>query len=298
MLTLWFQSTTLRLVLFGSSPRPEPLALSGCGSNSEGTIQIYTGRHYDLEVAFEAFVEEFNIGIEFLSGPDADLRERLQAEGDDTSADIYMTVDAGNLAIAAEQGLFASLDSPVLDAAVPSELRDPDGFWYALSARARTIVYSTERLSTDEIPTTYEELAELQWKDRVCMRNSSNAYTQSLVASMIGNLGYNSALELVTGWADNSHIMSNDVILLNSIRDGRCDVGISNHYYLARKLAEDPDYPVGLSGPTRTTEASTSTSPAPACWPTPTTPNSPSNCWSGSPPTGRTSSSMETTNTP
>ena len=111
---------------------------------------------------------------------------------------------------------------------------------------ARTIVYSTERLSTDEIPTTYEELAEPQWKDRVCMRNSSNAYTQSLVASMIGNLGYNSALELVTGWADNSHIMSNDVILLNSIRDGRCDVGISNHYYLARELAEDPNYPVGL----------------------------------------------------
>ena len=236
----------LRVLMFGLFASAGALALSGCGSNSEGTIQIYTGRHYDLEVAFEAFVEEFNIGIEFLSGPDADLRERLQAEGDDTSADIYMTVDAGNLAIAAEQGLFASLDSPVLDAAVPSELRDPDGFWYALSARARTIVYSTERLSTDEIPTTYEELAEPQWKDRVCMRNSSNAYTQSLVASMIGNLGYNSALELVTGWADNSHIMSNDVILLNSIRDGRCDVGISNHYYLARELAEDPNYPVGL----------------------------------------------------
>ena len=78
------------------------------------------------------------------------------------------------------------------------------------------------------------------------MRNSSNAYTQSLVASMIGNLGYDSALELVTGWADNSYIMSNDVILLNSIRDGRCDAGISNHYYLARELAEDPSYPVGL----------------------------------------------------
>ena len=239
-------TTKLRVLLFGLSASAGALALSACGSDSEDTIQIYTGRHYDLEVAFETFAEEFDISIEFLSGRDADLRERIQAEGDDTSADIFMTVDAGNLAIAAEQGLFASLDSPVLDAAVPSELRDPDGFWYALSARARTIVYSTERLSTDEIPTTYEELAEPQWEGRVCMRNSSNAYTQSLVASMIGNLGYDSALELVTGWADNSYIMSNDVILLNSIRDGRCDAGISNHYYLARELAEDPSYPVGL----------------------------------------------------
>ena len=78
-------TTKLRVLLFGLFASAGALALSGCGSDSEGTIQIYTGRHYDLEVAFEAFAEEFNIGIEFLSGPDADLRERLQAEGDDTS---------------------------------------------------------------------------------------------------------------------------------------------------------------------------------------------------------------------
>ncbi|MEM7272185.1 MAG: extracellular solute-binding protein [Actinomycetota bacterium] len=222
------------------------LALSACGSDSEGTLRIYTGRHYDLEAAFEAFAEERNINIEYLEGSDAELRERIQAEGEDTEADIYMTVDAGNLAAAADAGLFLPIDSEILANAIPDNLSDPDGYWYGLSARVRTIAYSTERLSIDEVPTTYEELAQPEWEGRVCLRNSSNAYTQSLVASMIGNLGYDGALEIVSGWADNADIMSNDVIALNSIRDDRCDVAIVNHYYLARELDEDPNYPVGL----------------------------------------------------
>ncbi len=241
------RNVRVRTVLFGFVSSAAALLLSACGSDSEGTIQIYTGRHYDLETAFDAFEDEFNIDIEFLEGSDAELRERIQAEGEDTSADIYMTVDAGNLATAAAAGLFAPLDSAVLDGAVPAELRDPDGYWYALSARARTIVYSTERLSADEVPTTYEELAQPEWEGRVCLRNSSNTYTQSLVASLIGNLGYDDALTLVEGWATNARIMSNDVITLNSIRDDFCDVGITNHYCLARELEEDPDYPVGLT---------------------------------------------------
>jgi iron(III) transport system substrate-binding protein len=240
------RNVSVRTALFGLAASAAALALSACGSDSEGTIVIYTGRHYDLETAFEVFEDEFNIDIEYFEGNDAELRQRIEAEGDESEADIYMTVDAGNLAAAAEAGLFASLDSPVLDGAVPAELRDPDGYWYALSARARTIVYSTERLSEDEIPTTYEELAQPEWEGRICLRNSSNTYTQSLVASLIGNVGYDEALALVEGWADNARIMSNDVIALNSIRDDLCDVGITNHYYLARELEEDPNYPVGL----------------------------------------------------
>ena len=240
------RTTSVRVLLAGLFAAATALLLSACGSNAEGTIRIYTGRHYDLETAFEAFSEEFNIDIEFLEGSDAELRERIEAEGEDTQADIYMTVDAGNLATATAAGIFAPVDSAVLDAAVPAELRDPDGHWFALSARVRTIAYSTERLSPDEVPTTYEELASPEWEDRVCLRNSSNTYTQSLVASLIGNLGYDDTLAIVEGWADNADILSNDVIALNSIRDDRCDVAIVNHYYLARELEEDPNYPVGL----------------------------------------------------
>ncbi len=237
---------TRRLLLLACALTSVGLSSCGGGNEDQQAIQIYTGRHYDLEAAFTQFADETGISIEFLEGSDAELRERIAAEGDDTIADIYMTVDAGNLAQAAEQGLFLTLDSPTLEGAVPARLRDPDGQWFGLSQRARTIVYSTERLTEDELPTTYEELAEPEWEGRVCLRNSSNTYTQSLVASLIVNLGEEEALEVVSGWANNAEILSNDVIALNSIRDGLCDVGITNHYYLARELEQDPNYPVGL----------------------------------------------------
>ncbi len=222
------------------------LAAACSDGGTEETLRIYSGRHYDLEEAFALYAEETGISIEFLTGSDAELRERIAAEGEETEADIYMTVDAGNLAIAAEQGVFSPISSSVLEEAVPASLRDPDGQWYAFSVRARTIVYNPERVTADEVPTTYEELAQPQWADRVCLRNSSNTYTQSLVASMIANRGYDDTLTVVEGWADNAEILPNDVISLESVADGLCDVAIVNHYYLARLLEEDPDFPVEL----------------------------------------------------
>ncbi|MEM7094166.1 MAG: extracellular solute-binding protein [Actinomycetota bacterium] len=233
----------LRFLLTGFSAFALVLLLGACGGDEE-VLRIYTGRHYDLEEAFTQFADETGISIEFLEGSDAELRERIQAEGEDTEADIYMTVDAGNLATAAEAGIFAPIDSEILNEAIPQNLRDPDGYWYALSARARTIVYHPDRV--DDVPTTYEELAQPEWADRVCLRNSSNTYTQSLVASLIGNVGYDDALDIVSGWADNADILSNDVIALRTVAEGGCDVAIVNHYYLARLLEDDSDFPVEL----------------------------------------------------
>jgi iron(III) transport system substrate-binding protein len=223
-------------------------ALAACGAvgGDEQVVRVYSGRHYDLEEAFTRFSDETGISVEFLNGSDPELRERIAAEGEDTQADVFMTVDAANLAVAADEGIFQPLDSPVLDTAVPESLRDPENRWFGLSIRARTIVYSTERLSGDEIPTTYAELADPAWKGRVCLRNSSNTYTQSLVASLIANRGEDEARRIVEGWAANAELLANDVMVLESIADGRCDVGITNHYYLARKLEEDPEFPVGL----------------------------------------------------
>ena len=222
------------------------LAAPACASDGEGVVRVYTGRHYDLEPAFEAFVEETGIQVEFLPGDDASLRERIASEGEDTEADVYMTVDAGNLAIAAEEGIFQPLDSEVLDEAIPESLRDPDDHWFALSRRIRSIAYNAQALDEAEVPTTYEELAEPEWKGRLCLRDSSNVYTQSLVASLIAHHGEDEALRIVQGWADNAEILDNDVLILDYLSEGLCDVGIVNHYYLARELEEDPDFPVEM----------------------------------------------------
>jgi len=221
------------------------VALTGCVAGDDEVVRVYSARHYDLEDSFTRFNEETGIKVEFLFGSDAELRERIAAEGEDTQADVYMTVDAGNLASAAQQGIFAPLSSPALEDAVPPGLRDPQGRWFGLAQRARTIVYSPERVDRDEL-STYEDLADPRWEGRLCLRQSSATYTQSLVASMIAADGEDATEEVVSGWADNAEIFSNDVEIIDNIASGRCDVGIVNHYYLARELEDDPELPVEL----------------------------------------------------
>lgn len=225
------------------------LVLSGCGvgSGDDETIRVYSGRHYDLEQAFQGFAEQTGISVEFLYGGDAELRERIKAEGEDTPADVYMTVDAGNLWQAGQEGLLAPLDSPALREAVPEGLRDPQGRWYGLSMRVRTVMYNPERVDPSEFDTTdtYAGLADPKWQDRLCMRNSTNTYTQSLVASLIEEHGYDRARQIVRGWVDNDvQITNNDIRILETVDAGGCDVAIANHYYLARLLEDDPNLSV------------------------------------------------------
>lgn len=226
-------------------------ALAGCGAvgAQPADLQIYSARHYDLEGAFGQFTDETGISVEFISGGDAELLERLKAEGEDTPADVFMTVDAGNLWNAARQGELAEIDSPVLDKAVPKDLRDPQGRWYGLAMRARTVTYNPANVKPAEFDTadTYAGLTDPKWKGRLCMRDATSAYTQSLVASLIDLYGREKALKVAKGWVANDvQIMSNDILLLEALDAGTCDVGINNHYYLARKLDENPDLNVDL----------------------------------------------------
>jgi iron(III) transport system substrate-binding protein len=223
------------------------LALSGCGffgSEEEADLQVYSARHYDLEKAFEEFTEDTDLTVEFLYGDDAELLERLKAEGEDTPADIYMTVDAGMLWNAAEQDQFQPMESAVLEEAVPEDLRDPEGRWVGLAMRARTVMYNPDAVDPAQLDArdTYAGLGDPKWKGRLCMRDETASYTQSLVASLIDLHGRERALEIVESWVGNDvEVMSNDIELLEAIDAGGCDVGITNHYYLARMLDEDPD---------------------------------------------------------
>jgi iron(III) transport system substrate-binding protein len=211
--------------------------------SDDEAVRVYSGRHYDLEVAFEEFAAGTGVDVEFLYGGDAELRERLRTEGDDTLADVFMTVDAANLELAASEGLLQPMDTTNLDV-VDENIVHPDGLWVGLSKRVRTIMYHPDRVEPSEL-STYEDLADPRWAGRLCMRNSTNVYTQSLVASLIYHHGYDGALEVVGGWvANDTEIMSNDIVILETIAAGGCDVGITNHYYLARLLEDDPDFPV------------------------------------------------------
>nr|WP_272902519.1 extracellular solute-binding protein [Brevibacterium daeguense] len=224
------------------------MTVSGCGAlgvgEEQADLQIYTARHYDLEEAFATFTEDSGVSVEFITGDDAELLERLRAEGERSPADVFMTVDAGNLWNAAQQDMLAPLDSAALEEAVPEDLRDPQDRWFGLAMRARTTTFNPENVEPSEFDAeeTYAGLADPKWKGRLCMRDATSAYTQSLVASLIDLHGRDRALEIVKGWVANDvEIMSNDTLLLEAIDTGACDVGINNHYYVARQLEENPD---------------------------------------------------------
>ena len=228
-------------------------AVSGCGvlgiGEEPADLQVYSARHYDLEEAFADFTDETGITVDFLYGDDAELLQRLKAEGAETPADVYMTVDAGNLWKAAQDDELAPLKSAELDGAVPADLRDPQGRWYGLALRARTVAYNPDAVDPSEFDTkdTYADLADPKWKGRLCMRDETEAYTQSLVASLIDLYGRERTLGIVEGWVANDvEIMSNDILLLEALDSGACDIALVNHYYYARELTENPDLNVKL----------------------------------------------------
>jgi len=220
------------------------LALAGQAQAAEVVIYSARSTQYGPETAFEAFTKKTGIQIKTFGGNSSELFERLRAEGDKTPADVLITVDAGNLWNAARAGLLSKVDSPELLANVPANLRDPEGRWFGLTMRARTIMYSTKRVKAEEL-STYEALGDPKWKGRLCLRTSTYIYNQSFLATMINRLGEPKTEQIVHGWVANGPILINgDTKILEAIAAGQCDVGLANTYYLARLLAKDPSFPV------------------------------------------------------
>lgn len=224
--------------------------LAGCARAPEEATElvVYSARSENLiRPLFERYEQETGIRIRYLTDNEASLIARLKAEGERSPADILMTVDAGNLWFAAEQDVLRSIDSPVLQRNVPAALRDPQMRWVGLSVRARTLVYSTDRVDPAQL-STYEALAEPEWKGRLCLRTSKKVYNQSLVATMIAALGEEEAERVVRGWVANLATVpfANDNAVMEAIAAGRCDVGIVNTYYFGRMQRDDAELPLAL----------------------------------------------------
>ena len=217
--------------------------LVSCAYEPADELTIYTSRQPQLiEPIVEKFSLETGIKVNFLSGNAQELMERIDVEGDNSRADIFMTVDAGVLWQAAERDIFKSTNSKILEENIPSYLRDPEKRWFGLSKRARTIVYSNDQFNDNDF-STYEDLADPKWKGKLCLRTSKKVYNRSLMASMIDAYGFEKAKEVVTGWISNlaTEVFSNDTNALKAVSSGQCGLTIVNTYYLAR-LLDDPQY--------------------------------------------------------
>ena len=213
-----------------------------CAKDSS-ELTVYTSRQPQLiEPIVEQFTNETGIKVNLLSGNAQELIERIHIEGEDSPADIFMTVDAGVLWQAAERDILAKIDSEILNKNIPAHLRDSKNEWFGLSKRARTIVFSSDQFKDNDF-STYEDLADPKWKGKLCLRTSKKVYNRSLIASMIDAYGFDKSKEVVSGWVSNlaTEVFSNDTNALKAVSSGQCGITIVNTYYLAR-LLDDPEY--------------------------------------------------------
>ncbi len=212
---------------FGVLPGP-------IGAAAAQEVNIYS---YRQEVLIRPILERFTaatgirVNVVFAKNG---MIERLKTEGRNSPADAILTVDAGRLIRAREAGVLQPVQSQVLTAAIPAQYRDPEGYWYGVSVRARPIIYSAERVAPGEL-STYEALADPKWKGRICIRSSSNIYNQSMVAAMIAHLGVPAterwAKALVANFARSPKGGDRDQI--RAVAAGECDIAVANTYYLA-----------------------------------------------------------------
>lgn len=219
--------------------------LAGCTSNEietsqegAGEINLYTDRHYDTDEAlYNKFTEETGIKVNVVKGKSDELIERLDREGEDTEADLLITTDAGRLFRAKDKGLLQKVESDILNKNIPENLRDVDNNWFGLTVRGRVLVYSLDRVNPEDL-STYEDLTNEKWNEKILVRSSSNIYNQSLLASMIAIEGEEKAKQWAKGVLENMarEPQGNDRAQATAVVAGEGDIAIMNTYYIGKML--------------------------------------------------------------
>ncbi len=204
-------------------------------------VNLYSSRHYDTDdLLYEGFREATGIRVNVVEAEADQLIERINSEGQNSPADILMTVDAGRLWRAEQDGIFQPVTSTVLTTAVPANLRQPDGLWFGLTKRARVIFYNKDTVDPTEL-STYEALADDKWRGRILIRSSTNIYNQSLVGSMIAADGAEATEEWARGLVANfaRPPEGGDTDQLKAAAAGLGDIAVANTYYYARLVESD-----------------------------------------------------------
>lgn len=226
---------SLPIIAFGASAFAMP-ALA-----QDDVLNIYSARHYDTdEQIYSQFTDQTGIEVNVIEAGADELVQRLLAEGDNSPADVLITVDAGRLWRADQEGLFQPVASDVLDQRVPENLRHPDNHWFGFSTRARVIIYNLNEGAPEGLD-SYEDLADPAFEGMVCIRSSSNIYNQSLLASIIEAVGEEQAEAWAAGVVENfaRPPQGNDTAQIEAVASGECPLGVVNTYYVGRLLSSD-----------------------------------------------------------
>lgn len=206
---------------------------------AENVLNLYSARHYQTDEALYAnFTTQTGIKINRIEAKEDELLERIKNEGANSPADIFITVDAARLAKADELGLFAPVNSKILQTRLPANLQGND--WFAFSTRARVILYNKDMVNASDVQ-NYEDLADPKLKGKVCSRSGSHPYNLSLMSALIAHQGEAKAEAWARGVVANfaRAPKGGDTDQIKAVAAGECGVAISNSYYLARLLRSE-----------------------------------------------------------
>lgn len=214
------------------------LLFAGSGVAAAAELNLYTSREPGLiEPLLKAFTDSTGITVNTIFLKDG-LAERVASEGEASPADILMAVDVGNMADLVERGLTQPVESEVLTASIPENLRDPGNQWFALSTRAR-VVYAAKDLDLDAI--TYEDLADPKWKGKLCIRSGQHPYNTALFSAYMAHHGAEATEEWLSGIKANlaRKAGGGDRDGAKDILGGICDIAVANSYYVGRMRSAD-----------------------------------------------------------
>jgi len=223
--------TARRLLLAGLAM----LGLTAAAPAQAQEVNLYSSRHYDSDRAlYDRFTRETGIRVRLIEGDADQLIERIRSEGANSPADVFITVDAARLARAANAGILAAVRSQVIESRIPAQLRDEAGTWFAISQRARVLMYDKEKGAPQGLA-RYEDLADPRFKGMVCVRSSNHPYNISLAASVLAADGAAKTEDWAKGLAANlaRPPQGGDRDQFRAIPSGQCQIAIANTYYLA-----------------------------------------------------------------
>jgi iron(III) transport system substrate-binding protein len=201
-------------------------------ANAQSEVNVYTTREPKLiQPLFDLFTKNTGIKVNAIF-VEKGMAERVAAEGANSPADIMMAVDIGTVLDGVARGVTQGVQSEALASAIPANLRDKDGHWFALSLRARLFYVSNERVKEKAL--TYADLADPKWKGKVCIRSGLHPYNTALIAAYINHYGVEKTEAWLRGVKANlaRKAAGGDREVARDILGGICDIGIANSYYV------------------------------------------------------------------
>jgi len=217
-------------------------------AEDDNYINLVSARQeYLIKPILEEFTKDTGIKVNYTISFGNIMINMIKLEGEDSEIDAYLANDAGDLYNLQQNGILQPIRSKILERNIPSHLKDPSKQWYGISLRVRSVVYNTKYVDSTLLK-DYISIGDERWKHKLALRTSKKVYNKSMVAMMIAHYGYDKTKKIMQSWVGNlaRKPFSDDIKVINYIKDNKASIGVVNSYYLAKMIKEEPTIPVKM----------------------------------------------------